>query len=326
MAIVTLNGKQHINPGNETLLNTLLHANVNIPNGCREGVCQSCLLRSLDAVPPALSQKGLKDTLQHQRYFLACRCYPEQDMTIALPDYENASIAAKVAHKELLSTDIMRLVLAYKDEFAFYAGQFVNLRRSGDGLTRSYSIANVPGQENKLEFHVKRLPGGRFSAWVHDDLTIDTELAVSEAKGSCHYLPGKSEQPLLLVGTGSGLAPLIGIVKDALAQGHYGPIRLYHGSREPEGLYLIDEIQSLTETYKNFNYFPCVSGDSAFDKFHQGRAHDVALSATENLQGWRVYLCGHPDMVKQTKKMAYLKGASLNDIYADAFYTASTSQ
>ncbi len=321
MAILTFDGKQHINPGNETVLDTLLQANVNIPNACREGVCQSCLLRSLDIAPPSLSQKGLKDTLQFQKYFLACRCYPEQDMTIALPDYENSSIAATVSHKELLSADIMRLVLAYKDEFNFYAGQFANLRRD-DGLTRSYSIANVPGQENILEFHVKRLHGGRFSAWVHDHLILGAELAVSEAKGSCHYLPGKSEQPLLLVGTGSGLAPLIGIVKDALAQGHYGPIRLYHGSREPEGLYLINEIQSLTETYSNFDYFPCVSGNNTSEIFTKGRAHDVALAATDTLNGWRVYLCGHPDMVNQTKKMAFLKGASLNDIYADAFYIA----
>ncbi len=322
MTTITFNGQQHAIQANKSVLDTLLNANIEIPNACREGVCQSCLMRSLDAAPPTLAQKGLKDTLQHQNHFLACRCYPEQDMAIALPDYESASITAKVYHKEPLSPDIMRLVLAYKDEFNFYAGQFTNLKRD-DGLTRSYSIANVPSQENKLEFHVKRLHGGRFSAWIHDELTLGEELAISEAKGSCHYLPGKSEQPLLLVGTGSGLAPLIGIIKDALAQGHYGPMRLYHGSREPEGLYLINEIQSLSATYSNLEYFPCVSGEHDYKQFHQGRAHDVALAATGNLNGWRVYLCGHPDMVNQTKKMAYLKGASLNDIYADAFYTAT---
>ncbi|CAG7856509.1 CDP-4-dehydro-6-deoxyglucose reductase, E3 [biofilm metagenome] len=322
MTTITFNSEKHINQTNETVLDTLLNANIQIPNACREGVCQSCLMRSLDAVPPSLSQNGLKDTLQSQNYFLACRCYPEQDMAVALPDHEMTSITVTVTRKEQLGTDIMRLILSYQDKFSFYAGQFVNLKRK-DGLTRSYSIANVPGKGNTLEFHIKRLTNGQFSAWVHDELNVGATLSVSEAKGSCHYLPGKANQPLLLVGTGSGLAPLIGIVSDALEKGHSGPIKLYHGSREPQGLYLVNELHSLTNTYNNFNYIPCVSGADATNQFSKGRAHDIALSDAKNLNGWRVYLCGHPEMVKQTKMKAYLQGASLNDIYADAFYTAA---
>ena len=320
MATITMNGEKHACQANETILDALLRANVEIPHACREGVCQSCLMRSLDASPPSLSQNGLKDTLQHQNYFLACRCYPERDMTVALPDHEGSGIVAEVCEKESLNTDIMRLVLSYEHDFSFYAGQFVHLKRPDDGLTRSYSIANTPGKGNILEFHIKKLPNGQFSTWVHEELVVGEKLTVSEAKGACHYLPGKSDQPILLVGTGSGLAPLIGIINDALDQGHSGPIRLYHGSREPEGLYLIDEIQSLAESYENFDYTPCVSGETAHEKFAKGRAHDVALSSTDTLAGWRVYLCGHPEMVNQCKMRAYLKGASLNDIYADAFY------
>ncbi len=322
MATLTLNGNKHTCKANETVLDALLKANVDIPHACREGVCQSCLMRSLDVSPPSLAQNGIKDTLQHQKYFLACRCYPEQDMTVALPDHEGNEIIAEVSDKELLSADIMRLVLSIENEFSFYAGQFVNLKRP-DGLTRSYSIANTPSQSNTLEFHIKRLPNGRFSSWVHEELAVGEKLTVSEAKGTCHYLPGKFDQPLLLVGTGSGLAPLIGIINDALNKGHSGPIRLYHGSRDPEGLYLIDEMQALAESYENFDYTPCVSGEHDREEFTKGRAHDVALSSAETLSGWRVYLCGHPDMVNQTKMMAYLKGASLSDIYADAFYTAA---
>lgn len=322
MTILTLNGEKHACQANETVLDALLRANVEIPHACREGVCQSCLMRSLDASPPSVSQKGLKDTLQHQKYFLACRCSPEQDMTVALPDYEGGCMTAEVYEKELLSHDILRLVLSYEEEFNFRAGQFVHLKRSEDELSRSYSIANTPAQGNFLEFHIKRLLDGQFSTWVHNELAIGDKLTVSEAKGTCHYLPGKSDQPLLLVGTGSGLAPLIGIINDALDQGHSGPIRLYHGSREPEGLYLIDQIQMLAETFENFHYTPCVSGEHNREEFAKGRAHDIALSSADTFSGWRVYLCGHPEMVNQTKMMAYMKGASLNDIYADAFYTA----
>lgn len=324
MRTISLNGRKFFPADGESVLDTLLKAEVDIPNACREGVCQSCLMRSTDAVPTALSQKGLKDTLRHQNYFLACRCYPEQDMTVALPSQDGFYVGATVKSKSLLSRDILKLVLSFQAPFSFIAGQFVNLKRA-DGLTRSYSIANMPDRDNVLELHVKRLPNGQFSNWVHDDLMVDDTLQVSEAKGTCHYLPGQHEKPMLLVGTGSGLAPLVGIVNDALAKGHSGPIRLYHGSSEPEGLYLVDEMHSMTKKYGNFSYVPCVSRNTVEPSFARGRVHDVALSALGDLSGWRVYLCGHPEMVNQTKKMAYLKGASLNDIHADAFYTASAS-
>jgi NAD(P)H-flavin reductase/ferredoxin len=309
-------------PG-ETVLETLSRENIHIPNSCRQGICQSCLMRSLDNPPPALAQAGLKDTLKAQNYFLACVCRPEQDMTVALPDYQGALIEARVIQKQLLSPDILRLVLSYETGFTFFAGQFVNLQRQ-DGLTRSYSIANIPQQDNRLELHIRRLPNGQFSNWAHDEMETGTSLILSQAQGSCHYLPGRAEQPLVLVGTGSGLAPLLGIITDALEQAHSGPIHLFHGSRDLNGLYLMDEMRELAAKFDNFHYMPCLSGETADDNITQGRAHDIALSVIQNFKGWRVYLCGHPEMVRQTKKMTYLNGASITDIYADAFHVAQT--
>jgi NAD(P)H-flavin reductase/ferredoxin len=303
----------------ETVLETLLRENVRVPNGCRQGLCQACLMRSLDNSPPVSAQNGLKDTLQAQKYFLSCICHPEQDMTVALPNQQGASIEASVIDKQQLTPDIIRLVLAYKTPFNFFAGQFVNLKRA-DGLTRSYSIANIPHHENILEFHIRRLPNGQFSSWVHDELELGAQLTLSEAQGSCHYLPGRAEQPLILIGTGSGLAPLYGIIADALAQEHSGPIHLFHGSRDLNGLYFVDEMRELAERFANFHYTPCLSGESIESDHVRGRAHDIALSSIESLNGWRVFLCGHPEMVSQSKKMAFMKGASMSDIYVDAFH------
>jgi NAD(P)H-flavin reductase len=53
--------------------------------------------------------------------------------------------------------------------------------------------------------------------------------------------------------------------------------------------------------------------------FAAGRVNDVVLSQLPNLKSWRVFLCGHPGMVNQMKKQVFLKGASMADIYADAF-------
>ena len=308
----------------ESLLDALLREHIDIPHACREGACQSCMMRSLDGAPPAASQKGLKDVLKHQHHFLACLCYPETDMRVSLDTPEDFYTEATVTGKELLNPETLLLTLHSQEPLDFYAGQFVNLKRD-DGLTRSYSIANNRIHSQKLTFHIRRLSGGRFSEWVHRELNVGDKIHVSDPQGFCYYLPNNPEQNLLLIGTGSGLAPLAGIISEALHHGHSGEIQLFHGSREVDGLYWIEEMQQLAQQHPNFHYTACVSRGDAPEGFEFGRANDVATKKLPSLKGWRVYLCGHPDMVNQSKRQAYLQGANLQDIYADAFHVASAT-
>jgi NAD(P)H-flavin reductase len=239
-------------------------------------------------------------------------------MVIKLPDLSEFYTEGTVIVNDMLNRNTLLLIIAFKDAFEFNAGQFVNLQRA-DGVTRSYSIANTPQASNTLEFHIRRLPGGRFSAWLHDELKAGDTIAVSEPRGHCFYLPERKEQGLLLAGTGTGLAPLAGILADALTQGHSGPIYLFHGSRDLDDLYRIDEMRQLAGQHPNFHYFPCLSGSHVPEGFSHGRVNDVTLATLTDLKGWRVFLCGHPEMVQQMKKMTFLKGAASADIYADAF-------
>lgn len=308
----------------ESVLDALLRERIDIPYACKEGACQSCMIRSLAGAPPAKAQQGLKNVLQHQNYFLACLCYPQQDMQISLNNPAESFTPAVVTDKQLLNSETLLLSLQLQTPMDFYAGQFVNLKRA-DGLTRSYSIANNRLHAHKLTFHIRRLAGGRFSEWAHQDLNIGDVIAVSDPQGLCYYLPNKLEQNLLLIGTGSGLAPLAGIISEALHHDHHGQIRLYYGSREVDGLYWITEMQQLAQQYPNFHYTPCVSGSLAPAGIAQGRANDLAFAEIKNLKDWRVFLCGHPEMVKQSKRQAYLQGAGLQDIHADAFHVASAT-
>lgn len=304
---------------NETVLHTLLRNNVQVPYGCKVGACQCCLMRGLDDTPPPVaSQAGLKDTQQKQNYFLPCICMPENDMTVVLPN-QNTWLEGEVVDKCTLSDNVMLIKLKSKEPLAFFAGQFVNLKNEAD-VIRSYSIANIPNPAHELVFHIRILPNGKFSQFVANELEIGMPLSFSHAQGSCHYLEGKSEQPLLLIGTGTGLAPLYGIIRDALENhNHSGEIHLFHGSRDASGLYFEDKLREMEKNHPNFHYTPCLSGDVKSRKYTKGRANQIALEKFINLEGWRVYLCGQPDMVLQAKKMAYLQGASLKEIYADAF-------
>jgi ferredoxin-NADP reductase len=309
----------HIREG-QTVLDCLLEQGIPVPHSCRSGLCQSCLMRAVDGTPPAAAQKGLRDTLKARNHFLACLCQPTENLAVAtLEDTaQDTSIPATVRGLELLNTDVMKVVLECHNPLEYRAGQFINLVRDAQ-LSRSYSLASVPDEDEHLHLHVRRIPNGRASGWVHEELRPGHRVDIRGPAGECFYTDGDKDQGLLLVGTGSGLAPLYGIARDALQRGHCGPIRLFHGSRDRRGLYLTRELRDLTRRYSNFDYTPCLSGLEAPSGHARGRADAIALEELCSLKNWRVYLCGHPDMVKSARKRAFLAGASMKDIYADAF-------
>lgn len=306
----------------ETVLDALLREGVSVPYSCRSGTCQTCLMRAVAGSPPPEAQKGLKNTRQAQNYFLACVCRPAMDLEIILPEDLPVPIRAVVRHLKALALDILDVALETEESMAYRPGQFVNVL-SPEGLSRSYSLASVPGEDDYLHLHVRRLPNGRVSGWIHAELRVGDVIELRGPLGDCFYLAEQSSQPLLLIGTGSGLAPLYGIARDALRHGHEGQMQLFHGSREASGLYLQNELLDLSRRYPQFDYVPCLSGQVIPEGHVQGRAHEVALSRMLQLNGWRVFLCGHPDMVQQARMMAYLAGAALNEIHVDPFGTDS---
>jgi len=318
MPKLTLNSTTYGNNKDETVLDTLLSNKVDIPYACKQGLCQSCLIRSPNQAPPTGAQKGLKATQVARNFFLACQCHPSEDMELELDTNESPFVTVNVIKNQKLSQDIIELVISHPDNFHYQPGQFINLRRA-DGLVRSYSIANCKRSNNSLELHIQKLPNGKFSEWAHLSLKPGDTIDMQGPFGDCFYTQEKKEQPLLLIGTGTGLAPLAGILESALTQGHTGPIHLYHGSRDANGLYLVDKLTELAKKTDNFHYTPCVSGENTLPDFQTARANDKALSDLPDLKGYKIYLCGHPDMVKDSQRKAYLAGASLQQIFADAF-------
>ena len=303
----------------ETALTALLRQGADIPYSCRKGVCLTCLMRAVEGAPPADSQKGLKETWRAQGCFLPCLCRPDADFGIARADDAAVFGRARVIDIVPLAGNVRRVRLEPATPLYYRPGQFVNLRRA-DGLIRSYSLASVPRLDPLLELHVKRLPGGQMSNWVFDRLAPGEAVDLQGPHGSCFYVPGRPEQPMLLIGNGTGLAPLVGVLRDALHDGHRGPIRLYHGSRHPEGLYLAAELRALAAAHPNVAYLACVSGPGArAPGCRPARAEEAAFGDLPRLSGWRVFLCGYPPMVHAARQRAYLAGASLDDIEADPF-------
>ncbi len=318
MPEIILDDTAYASTTGETVLDTLTRNGATVPSSCRSGVCQTCLMRAVDGAVPPESQKGLKDTLRARGYFLACQCMPTEALRIERPGAEARRLAAKVHAITPLNREIVSVALECSDMGDYRAGQFINVFKD-DSLSRSYSLASAPAIDPHLTLHVRKMENGRVSGWIHEALRVGDQVAISQPLGECFYVPSDPEQPLLLMGTGSGLAPLYGIIRDALRHGHRGPIHLYHGSGHKHGLYLIDELRALAREHANVQYHPCVSREEPSEDLRRGRVVDIALSDLTALAYWRVFLCGHPDMVQSAKKRLYLAGASLKNIYADAF-------
>jgi len=157
------------------------------------------------------------------------------------------------------------------------------------------------------------------SNWLFDELSTGNEIEFQGAAGNSFYTRDDLDKSILLIGTGTGLAPLVSIIRYAISQGHRGQIILYHGTRLLAGLYQNSELLELANKVENFSYFPCLSGKTEIDVVLHGRASDVAFQHHQELTGWEVFLCGEPEMVKTAQQRAYLAGANLDEIHTDPY-------
>lgn len=323
MPEITFRGQVYTALPAESVLEALTRHGVSVPCSCRHGVCQTCAMKAEKGSPPPAAQQGLRDSLKQAGYFLACLCKPQADMTVALPtEVIEPRVSAQVVEKTELRPDILRLRLRAQTPFLFRGGQFINLHHP-DGSVRSYSIASASLGESYIELHVRIILGGRVSGWLATEVHVDDTVSISGPHGDCYYQCSTLDQPLLLIGTGTGLAPLLAVIKDALLNGHRGNIHLFHGGRNADSLYMVKELQALTQEHANISYTPCVSENGSDDtRYATGSPADVALAAYKDLKGVRVHLCGNPEMVKTCKRKAFLAGAALKEIHADPFEAA----
>lgn len=299
----------------ETLLDCLDRAGAAIPSSCRSGACQSCMVKAVEGTPPPDAQATLKQTWRDQGLFLSCLCKTPQPMTIARVDQAAVSTFATCVAKERLADDVWRLVFETDGAFELRAGQFVTI--SANDLTRSYSIASLPS-DGVIELHVRR--AGRMSNYLCDVLAPGDRITVRGPSGDCFYSPGKPTQPLTLIATGTGLAPLWGILRDALEHGHSGPITILHGGKKSADLYLDGPLRALAAKHANVRYFGCLSEEPPSQPHHH--AGRVLTALPKSLTGHRVFVCGSPAMVKDTKQHVYRAGVNQEDILADAFIVA----
>ena len=318
--------QEPVDAGRRRILEAALDAGVPFPHGCGSGECGSCKCQLLEGEvtfdafsPDALSRGEIAD-----RLILACRARPVGDVRIRwlapTPGKPVVKVTTRVASIEHAAHDVVVLTLALPVDvtFDFQPGQFAKLR-FGNLPERSYSMASQPGDSN-LIFHVKVLPDGRVSSHVGSQLAIGDEVNVHGPFGDACW-QGPTNDPLVLVAGGTGLAPMLSILDAALGAGHAAEqIHVYHGVRSEDDLYAGDVLGRRAQE-QGFRFAPVYSRPAG-TATRPARVDEVVAEHFADLSRATVYTSGPPAMVDAVKGAALRRGASLERIRADPFFPA----
>ena len=312
-----------VRPG-ETVLDALIRDGHQVAHSCRAGACESCLLRADEGPALEHARGGLSEPRKALGYFLACQARPSEDLTIDRGGEGLGETRVRIAAVERLNATVIRVSLEPESDFDYRAGQFITLIRD-DGLARSFSVTNLPGRDRAIELHVRIRPGGLMSEWLAGPSNPGGRASIRGPSGHCFYVPGREGQEIILAGTGTGLAPLYGIALDAIEHGHEAPVTLFHGARDPSGLYLDGPLRDLEARILGFHYVPCVVDATgvAPGRVAVGGLDSVLLDHVASFAGRRVFLCGGVETVRSLRKKVFLKGAAIKDIHSDVFVGSS---
>ncbi|MFJ2993273.1 2Fe-2S iron-sulfur cluster-binding protein [Pandoraea sp. NPDC087047] len=332
-------------PG-DNLLNALTDRQIPISYSCLSGRCGTCRCRVIsgDVQEAAGVEYRHRDEVTadaqaehapHARYVLACQSTIRSDCEIELPEVDEIVVhpakilKATVLAVESLTDDIKRLVLKPARPLRFSPGQYATLQFTPAHI-RPYSMAGLDADDT-LEFHIRRVPGGAVSGYVAEQLKVGDAVRVSGPLGTS-YLRTRHDGPMLCVAGGTGLAPVLSIVRGALARGMTNPIEIYVGARSPADVYGLAWLHELASRHDGIRLHvvtttdaPAAPGtpkqtDRDFRRGYVTEALAADFAASDALAGWRAYLCGAPPMVDAATRLLRERGIPRAHLHADAFY------
>ncbi len=311
-------------PG-ETILAAALRQGVGLPYGCRNGTCGACAARLITGQVdyPSDTTSGLEG--KPPGTCLTCQAVPSADLVLGVAPFrgvaqiEVRTLPCRVIRKEHLSPDVVRLCLKLPEQqrLQFFAGQYLDFILR-DGRKRAFSIANAPHDDAAIELHVRHVPQGQFTDYVFNDLQEKTILRIQGPLGT-FYLREDSDRPLILVGGGTGFAPLKAMIEHAFYVGIERPMQLYWGVRARRDLYLPDLPLAWARAHPHFTYTPVLSEPDPDWQGRTGFVHEAVAADHPDLSGVDCYLSGPPPMVEAGRRACEARGLPRDHLFSDAF-------
>ena len=207
-------------------------------------------------------------------------------------------VYARVEARHWVAGDMLALTLRCNGNArGWRAGQHVQLFREIDGvrLSRSYSLTRVQAN-GRIELAIKRQANGKVSGTLLDKLAVGERLELGQARGDLSWCADASA--VLLLAAGSGITPLLGLLREALVNGYQAPITLLHYVRQRRQRAFSQELQQLMQRYPNFQVRWALSGESPAagelaGRFSAGHLADVAVQ--------HLLVCGPHGFVEQAR-------------------------
>jgi propane monooxygenase reductase subunit len=319
----------------ETVLNGAFRQGLMLMHGCKEGQCGACksFLLEGEVDLDRYSTFALPDYELEEGWTLLCRAHAVEDLEVELINYDEEILTsgvelrtarARVEAIEELTRDIRRLVLKVDDgEMPFRSGQYVDIGIPGTDDSRSFSMANLPNDDGHLEFMIKLYPGGVFSSLLADGaLQVGDMLDVTGPYGV--FTLRDTERPILFIGGGAGMAPILSLLRFMVEQGVERPAVYYYGAREEQDLFHLEELTALQAMLPGFRFVPALS-DSEWEG-ETGLITDVVERSEQGLDGVDAYLCGPPPMVDAAQEMLMRLGVDEARIHYDKFTTTANTE
>jgi CDP-4-dehydro-6-deoxyglucose reductase, E3 len=313
-------------PG-ETILAAALRQGVVLPYSCKNGSCASCKCRLVEGqvLYPYKPPEALDFEAMSQGHGLACQAVPASDLVIEATEIEQVAdipvrtLPARVEAMEQFTPEIMRLRLKLPAaaRLQFLAGQYVDILLPG-GKRRAFSIASAPSQAEFIELHIKHVDGGGFTGHVFDGMRLKEILRLEGPLGT-FFVRRDRERPIIMMGGGTGFAPLKAMIEELIEAGDVRPIELFWGVRRESDLYARELIGTWADQLKDFRFVPVLAeADREWDGL-RGYVHEAVLASHADLSAYDVYMSGPPAMV-HTARNAFLEaGVSEDHLFYDSF-------
>jgi CDP-4-dehydro-6-deoxyglucose reductase, E3 len=310
----------------QSVLDAALAAGLNLPHSCKSGNCSSCRARLIagQIEYPFGKPLGLSDAETAAGFILMCQARARADLTIETLEIHPAHeitirrLPCRIERAVPLSHDVMAVFLRLPaaEEFPFQAGQYIDVMLDG-GRRRSFSIASPPHASPPLELHVRRVAGGEFTERLFEGQPRNTLLTVEGPLGQFTYR--QSDAKILMVGGGTGFAPLLCILRHVIENDIPRDITLYWGVRSERDLYAQDLLASLAKRSAGFRHLAVLSEATANWHGRRGFVHHAVLEDHSALEGYDIYASGPPAMIEAVRSEFAKYGADPSRLYFDSF-------
>ena len=318
--------------GGNPLLFSLMGEGIFIPSACGgRGTCAYCKVKVLEGGGPVLptetpylSQEELQENVR-----LSCQIKVKNDLAIQIPEeiFLIKEFKVRVDQIEDLTPDIKGLylkILTPEEGITFTPGQYVQLQVPRYELTknseyRAYSISSSSEENRKIELCITKAAGGAVSTYVHDYLKEGEDLVISGPYGD--FFLRESERDLLLIATGSGLAPIKSILHQIEKERIERKTTLFFGDRRRRDLFYYEILKGFERNISDFSFVPALSRATEEDQWQgeRGRVTDLINKHVSEKANIDVYICGSPAMVESCVDLLKKKGINEENIFYDKF-------